>query len=185
MSLALRNEIACSKVRMVPINQTSRLLLVPKPRAPREVVARVPAREAEVAMALVVQRDAMAARLTTTVSIRLRTVLLPASYRAPGAALRLLIPSLLPYLKKRRHRLSLHLLMGAHPRWLPVKIVGQRSLRFGAGMSMDTPSATLVVRLASPPVSFIRLSGLWLTHNRSVLQASRLLSPYHHEKVHH
>ena len=133
---------------MVPINPMPRLLLAQKPRVLPEVAARVPAQEAEVAMALAVQRDAMAARLTTTVSTRLRTVVLPASYRAPGPGLRLLILSLLQYLKKRRHRLSLrlHLLMEARPRSLPVKIAGQRSHHFGAGMSMDTPYAMLAVR---------------------------------------
>lgn len=150
MSLAPRNEIGPNKVRMVPISQIPWLLLAPNPRVAQEAVARVLAREVEVVMVPVVQRDAMDARLTTIVSTRLQTVVLALLCKAPGAGLLLLIPNLHPHLKKLRHRLNLHLLMGRPQLSLLVKIAGQRSLRSGDGMSMDTPSAMHVVRLIFP-----------------------------------
>lgn len=147
MSLAPRNEIGLNKVQMVAINQIPRLLLAPNPRVAQEAVARVLAREVEVVMVLVVQRDAMGARLTTTVSTRLQTVVLALLCRAPGGGLLLLIPNLHPHLKKPRHRLNRRLLMGRPQLSLLVKIAGQLSLHSGDGMSMGTPSAMHVVRL--------------------------------------
>jgi hypothetical protein len=183
MSLAPRNEIGYNKVRMVLKNQILPLLLVPKPRVPQAEAAKVLAREVEAAMAPVVQRDATAARLTTIVFTRLQIVVRPPSFRVHGAGLLLQILNLHPHLPKWRYRLNLRLLMGRPPRSLLVKIAGQRSLRSGDGMSMGTPSAMLVVCLIFPSSS-LQIYFL-LTDNRSVLQASRLLSSYHHEKVHH
>lgn len=187
MSLAPRNGIERNKVQMVPTNLTIRLLLVPKPRVAPEEAARVLAQEVEAVMVPAVQRDAMAARLTTTVSTRLQTVVRAPSCRAPGAGRLLLIPNLRLHLKKPRHRLKPRLLMGRPQPSLLVKIAAQRSLRSGDEMSMGTPSAMPVVRLIfSHACSYLFRPSLSLTQTtRSVLQASRLLSSYHHEKVHH
>jgi hypothetical protein len=170
MLLALRNEIGYSKVWMALKNRIPPLPLAPNPRVPQEEAAKALAREVEVAMAPVVQRDAMAARLTTIVSTRLRIVVLPPLFRAPGAGLLLQILNLHPHLRKSRHRPNLRPQMGHHPLSSLVKIAGQRSLRSGDGTSMGTPSATLVVRLLSSH-TFI-LSQYRLTNRQQVCTIS-------------
>jgi hypothetical protein len=153
---------------MVLKNQIPPLRLAPKPRVPQEEAAKVLAREAEVAMVPVVRRDAMVARLTTIVSIRLRIVVHPPSFRAHGAGLLLQTLNLRPHLKKLRRRLNLRLPMGHRPLSSLVKIAGQRSLRSGDGMSMGTPSVMLVVCLI-PSHAFILSKSIELIDNRSVL----------------
>lgn len=146
MSLALRNEIGCNKVRMVLIDQMPLLPLVPKRRVRQKEAVKALAQEVVVAMVPVVRRGAMAARRTTIASTRLLPVALLPSFRAHGAGLLLLILNPLWALKKSSHQLNPRPLMGVPLSWL-VKIAGQRLLRSGGEMSRGTPSVMLVVSL--------------------------------------
>lgn len=147
MSLVLRKEIACNKVPK-PINHiymlTSTIIRWHQKEAARALAPVVVA-----AMVLVVQKDVMAARPTTTASIKLR-IEVPHPFTHHGVGHRPLITSLHLRLLSRRLPRKTLLLMPIRL-WLHAKIVGRLSLLFG-------DETNRVILFAMPAVSFYPLS---------------------------
>jgi len=141
MWLARQNEKVHHKMRKM-INQVPRHLRATRLRI-REEDARAPVPAVEVAMVLVAQKGAMAARHTTIVSTS-PPIEVPQPFNLNGVGLLLQRRTL-----RQTQRVSsgfqphqqLLLSQNQIPLWWPAKIVAQQSRHFGVGMSRAIPSA--------------------------------------------
>lgn len=150
MWLDRQSEIVLSKIRN-PINQILPFLpSIPPHHQKADVRGHVPV--VEVAMALEVQKDVMAARLITIVSISpLIEVLRPSSLN--GAGLSPQRQKFCLHLRQQRKLSEFLLLQRQIPPLLLVKIVERQSRHFGVGMSTVILSAMPVVSIITPSFS--------------------------------
>lgn len=142
MWLARQNERVRNKMRKM-INQVPRHLRATRLRI-REEVARAPVPAVEVAMVLVAQKGAMAARHTTIVSTSPPIeVLQPFNPNGVGLLLQRRTPRQTQTVPSGFQPPLLS--QNQIPLWWPAKIVAQRSRHFGVGMSRAILSAMLAV----------------------------------------